>query len=63
MDHKSSPYSKEPLVNRSWNGKRHCDVLEAGGLACDISKFLFLHRVFHNQESFPRRIKSNTNKA
>ena len=32
-------------------------------LACDVLKFVFLHQFFLNQESFSRRIKSNTNKA
>ena len=34
-----------------------------GGLACDILKFVFLHRFFYNQESFLRRKKFNANKA
>ena len=29
---------KGPLTNRFWNGKRHCDVLGVGGLACDVYK-------------------------
>ena len=52
-----------PLVNRFWNGKRHCDVLGVGGLACDVLKFVFLHQFFHNQESSSRRTKSNRNKT
>ena len=33
-----------------------------GGLACDVLKFVFLHRFFHKQEGFSRRIKSSANK-
>ena len=54
---------KGPLVNRFWNGKHDCDVLCVGGLACDVLKFAFLHRFFHNEEIFSKRIKSSTNKA
>ena len=47
---------RKTLLRRFW-------TREGEGLAREVLKFVFLHRLFHNQESFSRRIKSNSKKA
>ena len=48
-------FRMENVAATFWWGKRL--------LACDVLKYLLLHRFFHKQESFLRRIKFNKNKT
>ena len=48
-------FRMENVAVTFWWGKRL--------LACDVLKYLLLHRFFHKQESFLRRIKFNKNKT